>query len=492
MKKTLLAIGACFALFSSNAQTQLFFEDFESTNQFTLNTTDVSSTSTGANDWVVNNSYTGGSVLVCGLSTVVVAATPAQPGGISSANGNYAHIVSDDGVSAGVTNANFVASDGGLLCVNDENIFMRMTSDISTTGYDNVEIDFWWLCGGSTANYGELYYSTDGGSSWVLDNTTSQYFNQSNWQNQNIANVAWDNQAQLRFGFRFANLFTFAATDPSFAVDDIEISGTPACTNTTNSFSVSQCDSYTVPSGDETYTTAGTQTVMDTIPNNAGCDSILTISLTLGVETTNSITETACGSYTVPSGDETYTTVGTSTVMDTIPNMAGCDSVLTISLTINDVDPSVTDNMDGSLTADASGATYQWLENCDGTPTPISGETNQTFSFSGVGWFSCIVTQNGCSDTSDCIYGTSQSIDEFDATFDIYPNPSTGDITLDLSSINGQQQMNIADVNGKLVANELITGGSQLNYSLNVEAGVYIISLTDKNGIVRRSKLIIE
>ncbi|WP_223274627.1 hypothetical protein, partial [Salibacter halophilus] len=90
------------------------------------------------------------------------------------------------------------------------------------------------------------------------------------------------------------------------------------------------CSSYTVPSGDETYTTSGTY--MDTIPNAAGCDSVLTINLTIQ-NTTATITEIACDSYTVPSGDETYSASGS--YMDTIPNSAGCDSILTINLTIN-------------------------------------------------------------------------------------------------------------------------------------------------------------
>ena len=52
------------------------------------------------------------------------------------------------------------------------------------------------------------------------------------------------------------------------------------CTNSTATISEAGCTSYTVPSGDETYTASGTY--MDTIPNSAGCDSILTINLTIG------------------------------------------------------------------------------------------------------------------------------------------------------------------------------------------------------------------
>ncbi len=56
------------------------------------------------------------------------------------------------------------------------------------------------------------------------------------------------------------------------------------------------------------------------------------IAWTVGCNTTNTITETACNSYTVPSGDEVYFASGV--YMDTIPNVGLCDSILTINLTI--------------------------------------------------------------------------------------------------------------------------------------------------------------
>lgn len=111
---------------------------------------------------------------------------------------------------------------------------------------------------------------------------------------------------------------------------------TPAAvTGCTNTFATinppAQCGgSYTVPSGHHTYTASGVY--HDTIPNAGGCDSILTINLTIKNNTTSTISPIACGSYTVPSTDETYTASGT--YHDTIPNAAGCDSIITINLTI--------------------------------------------------------------------------------------------------------------------------------------------------------------
>ena len=62
-----------------------------------------------------------------------------------------------------------------------------------------------------------------------------------------------------------------------------------------------------------------------------GIDNV-DLAWTVGCNTASTISETACNAYTVPSGDETYTTSGVYT--DTIPNAGLCDSVITINLTI--------------------------------------------------------------------------------------------------------------------------------------------------------------
>jgi PKD repeat protein len=62
-----------------------------------------------------------------------------------------------------------------------------------------------------------------------------------------------------------------------FGLDDFYLENT--CTSTSGSSLISACDAYTVPSGDETYVSTGVYN--DTIPNAAGCDSILTLDVTV-------------------------------------------------------------------------------------------------------------------------------------------------------------------------------------------------------------------
>ena len=118
-----------------------------------------------------------------------------------------------------------------------------------------------------------------------------------------------------------------------------------------------------------------------------------------GTETSNTIDTMACESYTSPSGNYTWLTNGTYN--DTIPNATGCDSVITINLTIINIDNTVTKDS-ASFTANATGLEYQWLD-CDNNYSIISGATTQTYIASSYGSYSVKLTFGSCIDTSDCI-----------------------------------------------------------------------------------------
>jgi len=245
--------------------------------------------------------------------------------------------------------------------------------------------------------------------------------------------------------------------------------------NSTSSITEVACETFTVPSGDESYTTTGIY--MDTIPNLIGCDSIITIDLTINYNSTASINEAACFTYTVPSGDETYTVSGI--YMDTIPNINGCDSVMTIDLTVNTIDVGVTQNAE-QLTSDASGATYQWID-CNDGDQAIAGETNQQFTATANGDYAVIVTENGCSDTSDCYSVVGLGIiDLTDSGYNIYPNPTNGLFTIQTGIISESYQISITDVLGKIVYRETCnTDKVEIDLS-DLEGGVYVVQITHK------------
>ena len=138
---------------------------------------------------------------------------------------------------------------------------------------------------------------------------------------------------------------------------------------TTETITANVCDSYTSPSG-KTWTTSNTYS--DTIANTAGCDSVITVNLTVRNKTTETITANVCDTYTSPSGRHTWFETGI--YKDTIPNAAGCDSILTINLTVI-ATPIVT-------VSTLAGSTYGYT---DGTGTSAKFDSPSGVAVDGAG-----------------------------------------------------------------------------------------------------------
>ena len=110
-----------------------------------------------------------------------------------------------------------------------------------------------------------------------------------------------------------------------------------------------------------TYTVSGTPTYI--LTNQAGCDSTITLHLTITQPTTGDTTAVACSSFTWYG--TTYTS-STSAPTITLTNKAGCDSLVTLHLTI-------TQPTSGDTTATACGS-FKWYGTkytATGTPTYI-------------------------------------------------------------------------------------------------------------------------
>ena len=181
---------------------------------------------------------------------------------------------------------------------------------------------------------------------------------------------------------------TYTVSNAFGCTDDTTITVTVNDLSSSSTINPIACDSYLSPAGN-TYTSTGTY--VDIIPNAAGCDSTITINLTVNASSTSSITASSCDSYTAPSG-AVFTSTGVYT--DTIPNAAGCDSVITITLTITSGTSSVLNETAcggytlNSQTYTSSGTYTQVLTNtagCDSTITlnlVINNSTSSTITAS--------------------------------------------------------------------------------------------------------------
>ncbi|MCF8299128.1 MAG: T9SS type A sorting domain-containing protein [Saprospiraceae bacterium] len=271
-----------------------------------------------------------------------------------------------------------------------------------------------------------------------------------------------------------------SSSSDTWCVDNVVLRGKKTCSNTTSTISETACNSFASQSGNQIWTTSGTYT--DTIPNSTGCDSIITVNLTINNNTTSTINPTSCFSYLSPSGNFTWDTTGT--YMDTIPNAHGCDSIMTINLTIDTVNTLIMQT-GIALTANAVGATYQWLD-CNNSYSMISGATNQSFVPTANGSYAVEITENTCVDTSICFTINNVGIVEssISPTFKAYPNPTSGKLNIDLGKTYNNINIVIRNVLGQIVLTQSFETTNLLKFEINEASGVYFVEIrTDEGGL---------
>ena len=191
----------------------------------------------------------------------------------------------------------------------------------------------------------------------------------------------------------------------------------------------------------------------------------------------DTLTVSGCNSYTSPSG-KVWSMSGT--YADTVAN-GNCDSLLTINLTINTVDTSVTDN-GASLKANANNATFQWVD-CNNGNAPIAGATNATFTPTTTGSFAVQVTQNGCTVLSTCYNVVLSDVNKIALeNAQVYPNPTTGAFTIDLARAYDNVTIRITDIHGKVVQTSNNHQGRLIQLDLEQAAGIYFVQITSDQG----------
>ncbi len=217
-----------------------------------------------------------------------------------------------------------------------------------------------------------------------------------------------------------------------------------------------------------------TDTIYRTACNGYPIGNLIEI-VAIPVETYDTITENACDSYVSPSGNHIWTTSGRYT--DTLPNAAGGDSIVTIDLTVNTVDASVTQD-NNVLTANAENAVYQWLD-CNNGYAILEGDTSQVFTAPADGHYAVSVTQGTCTDTSDCYTVSTTGIreDNANANIQLYPNPTKGNVTLKMTDVKNSV-VSVYNIMGEKVfdMNDITT----TEVALPVEAlpaGIYFVKV---------------
>ena len=150
------------------------------------------------------------------------------------------------------------------------------------------------------------------------------------------------------------------------------------------------------------------------------------------------------------------------TYITQLTNINGCDSLITLNLTITSspIEPiiSVQNNVE-LVTGIQQGATFQWI-NCE-NGLPLVGDTLNSFQVN-VGGFYAVIVNNQCgTDTSECVFVSNLNLQEYMNEF-IYlsPNPTTGEFKMNVPEEFIGSNFQIVDEMGKCIFSDFIQSTS--------------------------------
>lgn len=198
-----------------------------------------------------------------------------------------------------------------------------------------------------------------------------------------------------------------------------------------------------------------------------------------------------CGSVYNGTPDITFpvTTIGTTVVTWTFDDCQGNVTTQTQNIVVGpDVSVTVTSP---SLTANATGATFQWLD-CNNAYAIIAGETNNTYSPTAtVGSYAVEVTQGGCVDTSACFILDFSGISESGSTaINVFPNPSS-DGFFNVTYSGQIVKVEVIDLVGRIVTTPITFKDGTLDASL-LGAGNYIVVIYTDQQIINKEIVIVK
>lgn len=249
---------------------------------------------------------------------------------------------------------------------------------------------------------------------------------------------------------------------------------------------VSACEQFKSPNKKKIWTVSGTY--YDTLRNYAFCDSIVTVNLTINRTKRDTVSESACRWYQMKASNKVITASGLYN--DTMKSLeTGCDSIVTRNLNILNPDKYVIHN--GSLlTARNTNATYQWL-NCTRNYKVMDSATKRSFIAKTNEEYAVAITENGCTDTSDCVLVTNASNKNVSTIqLSIQPNPNSGKFIIN-SSLNIPSTLIISDITGKIILKKTNVIFNNFELTIQTKPGIYNVQLIDNNNQSVVQKLII-
>ncbi len=211
-------------------------------------------------------------------------------------------------------------------------------------------------------------------------------------------------------------------------------------------------------------------------------DPTIVISNTILPETADSFEwDFGDGNTNTADINPTHTYVENGVYIITLSVFNECDSDnLSVEVTINNactVDDASVSFVEGTITASASGFTYQWID-CN-TDLPISGATSQSYTPDAIGSYAVDISDGSCTVRSECTVVIELPLNVGREIFvKVYPNPVSDRLRIE-GNINFYQNALIIDMTGKSI--KQIADLQQEISTVDLKPGIYFLNLIGEN-----------
>jgi len=182
-----------------------------------------------------------------------------------------------------------------------------------------------------------------------------------------------------------------------------------------------------------------------------------------------------------PTSNATYTVVYTYN---------GCSNSASSNVSVQSNPILTVSQNQNILTADQTGATYQWLDCLNGNSI-VSGETSQIYTALVNGEYSVEINLNGCLDTSDCQLVDMISLDEnhSNGLLILSPNPVTDLLTISFENVKIGSNLEMTDELGKIILKMKINSEQQILDLKGIAPGIYYINIENIEKVNKIIKL---
>ncbi|MGL1885994.1 MAG: T9SS type A sorting domain-containing protein, partial [Reichenbachiella sp.] len=239
------------------------------------------------------------------------------------------------------------------------------------------------------------------------------------------------------------------------------------------SLEISICQGEEYELGNQSLSTTGEYTEL--FSSDLGCDSLVSVNLSVNEPYEEVINLDICFGEKYLFGNTFITQSGSFSELFISKNE--CDSLVTLNINITQpIDNTIEVRFD-TIRSNESNAEYNWY-NCNTQEIELNAHEQQ-FSPKESGSYYVEISKGGCTSTTSCLQVFISTLTTLNHASEIklYPIPHETFFTIDFGTYPFTGDIQIFDITGSIVSNNLISNKNEIQLQINGQPGIYFIHI---------------